>query len=62
MERELSIMNGGDLVELNGFTKAIVTSTILGMLSSLRDVDVEREVRITISAVAKRAGNPGSKR
>ncbi len=59
MERELSIMCGTDQVGLNEFARAIVTSTILGMLGSLRDVDVEREIRITISA---RAGKPGAKR
>ncbi len=57
MERELSIVNGGDIVGLNGFAKAIVTSTILGMLKSLRDVDVDREIRITISAAGGRAGS-----
>jgi hypothetical protein len=50
MERELSILNGGDLVGLNGFTKKIVLNTLLGMLQSLHGVDVEREIRITIPA------------
>ncbi len=56
MERELSIINGGDLVGLNAFAKAIVTSTILGMLASLRDVDVQREIRITIAPAARQTG------
>ncbi|MGA2613258.1 MAG: hypothetical protein ABSG38_07390 [Spirochaetia bacterium] len=56
MERELSILNGGDLVGLNGFTKKIVMNTLLGMLQSLHDVDVEREIRIVISA----AGSGGN--
>ena len=53
MEREISIMNGDERVGLNAFAKAIVTSTILGMLKSLHGVDVEREIRITISAGEK---------
>ena len=53
MERELSILNGDDLVSLNGFTKTFVLNTLLGMLRSLHDVDVEREIRITIPAAAR---------
>jgi len=50
MERELSIMNGEELVGLNGFVKSFVLNTLLGMMKSLRDVDVEGEIRIRISA------------
>ncbi len=53
MERELSIVNGGDLVGLNGFAKSIVTSTILGMLRSLHGIDLDREIRITILAATE---------
>jgi len=53
MERELSILNGDDLVSLNGFTKTFVLNTLLGMLRSLHDVDVEREIRITIPAAPR---------
>jgi len=52
MERELSIMNGDQLVGLNGFVKSIVMNTLLGMLQSLRDVDVTGEISIRISAAA----------
>jgi hypothetical protein len=55
MERELSIMNGDQLVGLNGFVKRIVLNTLLGMMQSLRDVDVDGEIRIRISA-ARPAG------
>ncbi len=57
MERDLSIMNGDQLVGLNGFAKTIVLNTLLGMLSSLRDVDLDGEIRISISA-ARPAGQP----
>lgn len=50
MEREISILSGGDLVALNGFVKKMFLNTILGMLSSLHDVDVDREVRIIVGA------------
>ncbi len=50
MEREISILSGGDLVALNGFVKKMFLNTLLGMLSSLHDVDVDREVRIIVSA------------
>jgi hypothetical protein len=58
MERELSIMNGDELVGLNGFVKRIVLNTLLGMLQSLRDVDLDGEFRIRISA----ARPPGQSR
>ena len=57
MERELSIVSGGDQVGLNVFVKSIVTSTILGMLRSLHGVDVDREIRITISAASESSDN-----
>ena len=50
MKREISILNGGALVELNDFAKSIVMNTLLGMLRSLHDVDADQEIRITISA------------
>ena len=50
MKREISILNGGALVELNEFAKSIVMNTLLGMLRSLHDVDADQEIRITISA------------
>jgi hypothetical protein len=53
MEREISILSGGDLVALNGFVKKMFLSTLLGMLSSLHDVDVDREVRIIVSAAER---------
>lgn len=56
MEREISIASGDERVGLNTFAKAIVTSTILGMLTSLHGIDLEREIRITISAAKKKAG------
>ena len=60
MARDLSILNGGDLVGLNGFVKDIVLNTIIGMLGSLRDVDVSREIRITISASKQSQSSPDS--
>ena len=53
MEREISILCGGELVALNGFVKKMFLNTLLGMLSSLRDVDADREVRIILSAAEK---------
>lgn len=50
MERELSILNGGDVVALNGFVRRIFLNTLLAMLGSLHDVDVSREIRIIVSA------------
>ena len=62
MARDLSILNGGELVGLNDFVKDIVTNTILGMLGALRDIDVSREIRITISASGQSQSNPDIKR
>jgi len=50
VEREISIVSGGDLVALNGFVKKMFLNTLLGMLSSLHDVDLDGEVRIVVSA------------
>lgn len=50
MERELSILNGGDMVALNGFVKKIFLNTLLAMIGSLHDVDASREIRIIVSA------------
>ena len=50
MEREISIVSGGDLVALNEFVRKMFLNTLLGMLSSLHDVDLDREVRIVVSA------------
>jgi hypothetical protein len=60
MERELLILNGGDPIELNGFVKSIVTGAILGMLQSLHGIDMDREIRITISSAeaSKSSGRP----
>jgi hypothetical protein len=55
MERELSIVNGEELVGLNGFVKKIVLNTLLGMLQSLHDINVDSEIRITISAAGPEA-------
>ena len=48
MEREIEILSRGETVPLNGFVKKIMRNTLLAMIGSLNDVDMEGEVRIVI--------------
>ncbi len=48
MERDLEIVAGGKKVWLNGFVKTIVLNTVLALLGSLHDVEMESELRITV--------------
>ncbi|MCX7039321.1 MAG: hypothetical protein NT005_09355 [Spirochaetes bacterium] len=54
MERELEIMAGGEKIELNPFTESIVLNTLVGMLGSLRGVDMNAEVRLVVRPKARR--------
>ena len=54
MERELEIMAGGEKIELNPFTERIVLNTLVGMLGSLRGVDMNAEVRLVVKPKARR--------
>jgi hypothetical protein len=49
MERKIQIHVGGKRVALNKFAKQVLTNAITGMLSALRDVDVDQEISVTIS-------------
>ncbi len=48
MEREIQIESAGRRVELNQFSHTVVLNTILGLVGSLRDVDVNAEIRIVV--------------
>jgi hypothetical protein len=50
MARKLEIVADGTTVSLNEFTEKIVLNTLLGLLGSLHDVEVDREIRIVIAA------------
>ncbi len=48
MARSVEIIAGGSPVEMNEFTQKIVLNTLLGLLGSLHDVDLDKEIRILI--------------
>jgi hypothetical protein len=48
MEHEIRIVSGGKAVGLNNFAERIVRQTMLGLLGSLRDVDLAEEITVTI--------------
>ena len=48
MERELEIVAGGEKIDLNPFTENIVLNTLVGLLGSLRGVDMNAEVRVAV--------------
>jgi hypothetical protein len=50
MARNVEIVVGGSKVSLNEFTERIVVNTLLGLIGSLHDVEVDREIRIVIKA------------
>ena len=54
MERVLEIVAGGEKVDLNPFTERIVLNTLVGMLGSLRGVDMNAEVRVVVKPKAGR--------
>lgn len=54
MERELEIVAAGGKIELNPFTEAVVLNTLVGLLGSLRGVDMNAEVRIVVKPKARR--------
>ena len=51
MERKIQINVGGKRVALNKFAGQILINAVTGMLSALRDVDVDEEISITISSL-----------
>jgi hypothetical protein len=54
MERELEIVAAGEKIELNPFTESIVLNTLVGMLGSLRGVDMNAVVRLVVRPKARR--------
>jgi hypothetical protein len=51
MERHLQILAGGKNVPLNEFARKVVLNTLLGLLGSLSDVNVDGEILITLKPV-----------
>ncbi len=48
MERELKLEVDGKAVVLNAFSRKIVLNTFLGLVGSLHDVDLGKEIRIVV--------------
>ncbi|MEE8591752.1 MAG: hypothetical protein V3T35_10575 [Spirochaetia bacterium] len=53
MEREIEIRVGDKRIAMNQFTKEIIESTLVGMLKSLKHVEVDEKIQITLGAVKK---------
>jgi hypothetical protein len=53
MEREIEIRVGDKRIAVNQFTKEIIESTLVGMLKSLKHVEVDEKIQITLGAVKK---------
>jgi hypothetical protein len=53
MEREIEIRVGDKRIAMNRFTKEIIKSTLVGMLESLKHVEVDEKIQITLEAVKK---------
>jgi hypothetical protein len=54
LERELEIVAGGEKIELNPFTESIVLNTLVGLLGSLRGLNMNAEVRVVVKPKAGR--------
>ena len=50
MERDLQILSGEEKVRMNEFVKKIVLNTLLALIGSLDDVEMEGELRVVIGA------------
>ena len=48
MEREVEMFSRGEKVPMNGFVKKSVRNTVLALIGSLDDVDMDGELRIVI--------------
>jgi hypothetical protein len=48
VERELQILSGESAVRMNGFVKKVVLNTLLAMIGSLDDVDMDAELHVVI--------------
>ncbi len=52
MNYDIQITAGGKKVDLNEFAERVVCSTLLGLLSALRDVDIRKEISIVVKPTA----------
>jgi hypothetical protein len=53
MDRELELRCAGKQVSMNRFAKAVVLSTVLGLLKALKGIDEKAELILRIEAVKK---------
>lgn len=58
MEREIQVQSDGRVIELNAFSRSIVSNTIVALVGSLRGVDPEGEIRIVVKAAASSRRTP----
>ncbi len=53
MDREVEILAGGKPVPLNRFVTDVVRNIVLGLVQSLRDVDVAEEIVVKVGKQGK---------
>ncbi len=53
MEREIEIRVGEKRIAMNRFAKEMIRNTLVGMLTSLKNVDTDEKIQITLGAVKK---------
>ena len=51
MQHDLQIVSAGKKVPLNDFARKVVLNTLMGLVGSLSDVDVDAEILITVKPV-----------
>jgi hypothetical protein len=49
MNYRVEIISGGKKIELNDFAERIVLGTLLGLLGSLRDVDIKEKITLAVT-------------
>jgi hypothetical protein len=54
MEREIEIVSEGRKIELNPFSETVVVNTLVGLLGSLKGVQVDAEIRLVLRPKVRR--------
>jgi hypothetical protein len=53
MDRELELDCAGKRVPMNRFTRAVILNVVLGLLRTLKGVEVDAEIRLRLGPVGK---------
>ena len=53
MEREIEVRVGEERIAMNRFAKEMIRNILVGMLTSLKNVDTDEKIQITLGAFRK---------